>query len=139
MVITLPWPPSVNHAYYNYGHGKKRLKPASESYRDEVAYLSYHASQMYGIPKPPLILVVAVWKPDRRKRDLDNLTKVLQDGIFMGLHMDDSNVSTVVLKHRGYVKKGKLEVLVSTDNSDIWYEQHYKYLDSNPLQDLVLH
>lgn len=139
MVVSLDWPPSINHAYINIGNGRKRLKPEYIKYRDDCAYATLAAMAKQGKPPPPYILVVAVWKPDRRKRDLDNLMKVLQDGIFRGLNTDDSNISTIVLKHRGYVRNGAIRVFISTDNSEEWYSQHYKVLDNNPLEDLTYH
>lgn len=141
MVVNLAWPPSINHAYISIGGGKKRLKPEYIRYRDDCAYatLAAMSKSKQGKPPPPYILVVAVWKPDKRKRDLDNLMKVLQDGIFMGLNTDDSNISTIVVKHRGYVRHGAIRVFIATDDSAQWYDQYYKVLDNNPLEDLTYH
>lgn len=141
MVVNLAWPPSINHAYISIGGGKKRLKPEYIRYRDDCAYatLAAMSKSKQGKPPPPYILVVAVWKPDKRKRDLDNLMKVLQDGIFMGLNTDDSNISTIVVKHRGYVRHGAIRVFIATDDSAQWYDQYYKVLDNNPLEDLTCH
>jgi len=117
--IEFDYPPSINHAYMQLKGGKKVLHPQYFMYREVVAYKTANAVQLQGCPRPPLILVVGVYKPDRKKRDLDNILKVLQDGISLGLRIDDSLITTVVISHLGIVKGGKVLVNIGQDDNSI--------------------
>jgi Holliday junction resolvase RusA-like endonuclease len=89
MSLVLPMPPSVNGAYRNVP-GVGRVK--TRVYRDwatEAALLM--KIQARGRIDGPYAIHVEVDRPDKRRRDLSNLLKVLEDTIVaQGLVEDDS-------------------------------------------------
>ena len=87
--LTLPWPPSVNNYWRSY-RGMVVLSEAGRKYRTAVAeqvFLQSRGKSTVG----KLKVVIEAWRPDNRKRDLDNLLKAVLDSMgHAGLYIDDS-------------------------------------------------
>ena len=87
--LTLPWPPSVNNYWRSY-RGMVVLSEAGRKYRTAVAeqvFLQKRGKSTVG----KLKVVIEAWRPDNRKRDLDNLLKAVLDSMgHAGLYIDDS-------------------------------------------------
>jgi crossover junction endodeoxyribonuclease RusA len=86
--LTLPWPPSVNN-YWRTFQGRMIISAAGRTYRKEVAdqVLVQRGAKHY-IKK--LHVVIEAWRPDNRKRDLDNLLKAVLDSLtHAGVWADD--------------------------------------------------
>src|SRR5690554_4374733 len=77
MLLTLPFPPSVNHYYRRVGP-RTLISREGREYRAEVCELLAPGGGS-GIRKPPaggrIALAMDAFPPDRRRRDLDNLLK----------------------------------------------------------------
>lgn len=94
--ITLPFPPSVNRYYRSPRSGplagRTMISEEARKYRAAVCALvseSKLGGQMEGL----LRVVVEVFVPDRRKRDLDNLHKGILDSLtHAGVWGDDSQI-----------------------------------------------
>jgi len=86
--LLLPWPPSLNVAWYRGQKG--RLTQAGRIFRDEVIRLAAG-------PVPftePVRVDAYFFPPDRRKRDNSNHTKVMYDALTKaGLWADDSLIA----------------------------------------------
>ena len=96
MTVTLPWPPSTNHAYATV-RGRRVKTAAARAYALEVAYRV--ADYQRTDEQPPenltserLKVRIVVHAPDNRRRDLSNLEKIATDAVFKQLGLDDSQV-----------------------------------------------
>lgn len=87
--VTLPWPPSVNHYWRSY-RGMVVISEAGRKYRTAVAeqvFLQTRGKTTTG----KLKVTIEAWRPDNRRRDLDNLLKAVLDSMgHAGLYIDDS-------------------------------------------------
>lgn len=87
--LTLPWPPSVN-TYWRMFENRMIISKAGREYRKAVSdqvLIQRGAKHFSGTVK----VVIEAWKPDRRKRDLDNLLKAVLDAMkHAGVYEDDS-------------------------------------------------
>ena len=93
LTLTLPFPPSVN-AYYRHVGPRVLISRDGRAYRTLVAMC---VADQRGAPRSPLAgrlqIVMRVYPPDRRRRDLDNLRKALWDALTAaGVWLDDSQV-----------------------------------------------
>ena len=77
--VTLPWPPSVN-SYWRSFNGRAILSEKGRQYREAVAdqVLIQRAAKHF---EKPLRVEIEAFRPDRRRRDLDNLLKAVLDGL----------------------------------------------------------
>lgn len=121
--IELPYPPSINHAYHNV-HGRRCLKPDVATYKTNVSLLVANARQHFGDVPMPFQMFVYVYPPDKRKRDLDNILKVMQDAICDGLSVDDSQIVVICAIRCQIVSGGMVEIIFTECNADEWIEEH---------------
>jgi crossover junction endodeoxyribonuclease RusA len=105
-------------------HGRKILKPEVAEYKSTIALMVASAKQTYGEPPTPFQMFVYVYPPDRRKRDLDNILKIMQDGVATGLCVDDSIINAIAVIRCDIVQHGLVEVIFTECNADVWIEQH---------------
>ena len=108
--IELPEPVSVNRAYRTY-QGRMLISREGRAYKKAVALL-VRASRLCFTNKERLEVCATVHFRDKRRRDLDNLGKLMldamQDG---GLYQDDSQIDD--LRYiRGEVDKSNPRVVV---------------------------
>jgi crossover junction endodeoxyribonuclease RusA len=89
--LTLPWPPSVNTYWRNFD-GRMIISARGREYRELVGdqmTIQKTVKHFTG----PLRVVIEAWRPDRRRRDLDNLLKATLDGLaHAGVYDDDSQI-----------------------------------------------
>lgn len=103
VVLTLPWPPSLNKHWRNV-NGRTLISAAGRQYRVNVmaAVIAAGAGHVVG----RLAVEVEARPPDRRTRDLDNLLKGLLDAAGQaGLFADDSQIDDLRIR-RGEVVEG---------------------------------
>jgi crossover junction endodeoxyribonuclease RusA len=89
--LTLPWPPSVNR-YWRTFQGRMIISAEGRAYREAVAD---HVLKQRGAKNlaGKLVVEIEAWRPDNRRRDLDNLLKAALDGCTnAGVWEDDSNI-----------------------------------------------
>ena len=91
VTLTLPWPPSVNK-YWRTFQGRMIISAEGRSYRKAVAdqvLIQSGANHYTG----KLCVEIEAYRPDNRRRDLDNLLKAVLDGCtHAGVWEDDSNI-----------------------------------------------
>lgn len=109
----LPWPPSVNRYWRHIVMGRSaRVLISSEGreYRQKVFL------QLRGIYRQPplqtrLAVSIAVYPPDRRARDLDNLLKALLDSLqHGGIYESDSQIDQLAVLRKHVVADGRVVV-----------------------------
>ena len=91
ITLTLPWPPSVNK-YWRTFQGRMIISAEGRSYRKAVAdqVLIQRGAKHY---TGKLCVEIEAFRPDNRRRDLDNLLKAVLDGCtHAGVWEDDSNI-----------------------------------------------
>lgn len=96
MQITLPWPPSVN-SYWRHPTtgklaGRHLISQEGREYREAVRALVAESRQ--SVITGPVRVVVQAFRPDRRRRDLDNVLKSLLDSLtHAGVWQDDDQIT----------------------------------------------
>lgn len=85
--LTLPWPPTVN-TYYRNINGKTIISAKGRAYRKTVAdeVMIQRAAKHLDVA---LKVEIEAFRPDRRRRDLDNLFKAMLDSMVHAGVMDD--------------------------------------------------
>lgn len=107
----LPYPPSVNHIYSRTKRGGVMLDDKARAYREEVIYtIGKGHTTLTG----RLRVEVDAYMPDKRKRDIDNIFKALNDAMsHAGVWKDDSQIDDLRVIRRGVESPGY--VLVSVE------------------------
>lgn len=89
--FTLPWPPSVNR-YWRTFQKRMIISQEGRAYREAVGdqiTLQKAICHFAG----PLKIEIQAHRPDKRRRDLDNLLKASLDGLaHAGVYNDDSQI-----------------------------------------------
>jgi crossover junction endodeoxyribonuclease RusA len=103
MKLTIPFPPSVNSMYRQF-KGRTIISAKGREYKKLIAALvkvNGWNKRMEG----RLHMEVTLYPPDRRKRDLDNSLKGIQDSLQEAkVFIDDSQIDYVSVQ-RGEVRK----------------------------------
>ena len=111
--LELPFPPSVN-TYYAVVRGRKILSKKGREYKKSVAL----AAQLHGIKgknmEGRLAVRIDLYPPDRRRRDVDNYTKAILDGITKAEAWGDDEQVDHLVVHRCEKVKGGLAVVTIT-------------------------
>lgn len=104
--LKLPYPPSIN-SYYGSRGGRQYIRREGREYRDKVMDILVPAFHEYEAYEGPLQVWVEVHLPDRRRRDLDNISKALLDAItHSGVWEDDSQIVDLRYVRCGISKGG---------------------------------
>lgn len=106
----LPYPPSVNHYWRRVG-ARTLISRAGRAFRRDVCSLL--AARRVQPLDGPLVVLIDVHPPDRRRRDIDNLQKALLDALqHGGAYHDDSQIVALSITKRGVVAGGKTFVSI---------------------------
>jgi crossover junction endodeoxyribonuclease RusA len=104
--LVLPYPPSVNKLYRTV-HNRIILSKAGRQYKIDctAAILTQGKVRFSG----RVAYVIYAHMPDRRTRDLSNLTKIVEDTLtYAGVWDDDSQVDDMRVVRAECVPDGKL-------------------------------
>ena len=114
-VVRLPYPPSVN-SIWRYYNGRMLLSKKGRLYYDSLKYLPYVQPL-----DPPYHLYLKVRPPDKRKRDLDNVIKVVCDSLQkLGVIEDDSLIDRIDANRWNTKKGGSILAIIYQ------YESHVR-------------
>jgi crossover junction endodeoxyribonuclease RusA len=112
MILAIPYPPTGNHATKHAG-GRHYTTEAVKRYRMEVATLAM-AQDAAKTLTGPLKVLVEVYPPDNRRRDLDNVFKSAGDAITKaGVWQDDYQICDLRLVRMDTRPGGQLVVHIS--------------------------
>ena len=112
MILTLPYPPSINHYWRRVGP-RTLISREGRTFRRNVCALLGGG----GPRRPPaggrIALCMDAFPPDRRRRDLDNITKAVLDALqHGGVYEDDSQIDLLTVGRQALVPGGRLNVRV---------------------------
>lgn len=105
----LPWPPTIN-TYWRTPRkgplaGRTLISEKGRAYRKAVIE-HVRARPRHPTLKGRMAIAVMAYLPDRRRRDLDNITKALFDSmVHAGVMADDSQIDLMQVA-RGPIEKG---------------------------------
>jgi crossover junction endodeoxyribonuclease RusA len=88
--LVIPPVPSVNHLYFNC-HGRRAMTTQGKAFKAEVGAIAMaeKVRQKWKCPvASKIVMELFIYWPDKRKRDADNIIKIIQDS-FTGILWDD--------------------------------------------------
>ena len=108
VLLELAFPPSSNH-YWRYVNSQVLKSKDARDYIEAVGQI-WMVSRQKAFPKDErLKLEVLAMPKDKRRRDLDNLLKVLCDALeSAGVFKNDSQIDEIVIKRGEVYPEGKL-------------------------------
>lgn len=112
----LPFPPSTNH-YLIHNGKRKILTEKAREFREEVTVIVDKTSNYIGV-NWPLIVIMDLYMPDKRQRDIDNYIKQPLDALQnAGLYLNDTQVETLIVNRKKPTPllKGKCFIKVLAD------------------------
>ncbi len=108
MIITLPWPPSVNHYWIRQRKGY-RISQAGLDFRHDVWKVVFVGRIASFRSEARIGLMIKAYPPDRRARDLDNLCKAPLDALtHSGAWGDDAQIDQLTIVRCAVEKPGRL-------------------------------
>lgn len=109
-MLIYPFPPSVNSCWGFSGHHRFLTKKA-KAFKAEVVLASI-GHKRYGESR--LFVSIVIHMPDKRIRDIENYTKVLNDSMCQaGLFDDDSQIDKLLVERGVIIKGGLCKVVIS--------------------------
>lgn len=140
-MITLPLPPSINHCYRRHtlktGQRINVLTREAEMWRTQAAIQVAAWARDEATPPDPLtadqwVIGMRVFWPDKRRRDADNLMKLILDAVKEGTGVDDSRMLPQVWRVAVDRERPRVEVdIASTHHIRIRrYVRHQNCLTS---------
>ena len=115
IVLNLPFPPSVN-TYYRRGAHATYMSKQGREYKAAVAdYIAESGTPKLGAAR--LSMEIVLWPKDKRKYDIDNRIKAIQDSLQdAGVFDDDEQIDQInIYRGDGVVKGGQARVLIWVD------------------------
>lgn len=108
--LILPWPPSVNH-YWGQAGKHRFIGKKGKEFRMAV---SEAAAEAQVAPLEGRLAVhVALFPPDRRKRDIDNILKSLLDACeHAGCYESDSQIDELHIVRQEMRRGGYCTILI---------------------------
>jgi len=83
-------PVSSNHLYANRASGGRMLSKEGKNYKVNVHEHLQEQKVRLRCPRPPYVISIWFMMADRRRRDVSNLVKALEDSVATFFHYDDS-------------------------------------------------
>jgi crossover junction endodeoxyribonuclease RusA len=94
-MIHLPYPPSLNRLYRSINGRSILSKIGRDYYRDVVPLAEATGINIRG----PYVLAITAYRPDKRRRDIGNLEKIVSDTLTKaGVIEDDSLAQAIVCR-----------------------------------------
>jgi crossover junction endodeoxyribonuclease RusA len=112
IILTLPFPPSVN-SYYRRGAHATYMSKGGREYKAKVAeYIAESNSPKLGAAR--LSLEIVLWPKDKRKFDIDNRIKALLDSLQdAGVFDDDEQIDQInIYRGSGTRTGGQARVMI---------------------------
>ncbi|TVQ34033.1 MAG: RusA family crossover junction endodeoxyribonuclease [Phycisphaeraceae bacterium] len=109
--ITLPYPPSVNNMYRRTHWGGTALTDRAQRYKHSAAVIVMAEWGSRRTITGPVRVVITLHPPDRRRRDVDNTSKMICDALERGgVVANDSQIAPLVIDRGEPCKDGMVVV-----------------------------
>lgn len=92
-MIHLPYPPSVNRLYRSINGRSILSKVGREYYAKAVPIAEASGINIRG----PYVLILRAHRPDKRRRDISNLEKIVSDSLTKAGVIEDDSLAEAVL------------------------------------------
>ena len=111
LTLILPWPPSVNHYYRRVG-ARTLISREGRRYRSRICVILKDRIKTTFAGR--VRMDINAHPPDRRRRDLDNITKALLDALeHGGVYEDDSQIDRLQIERCAVMAGGQVIVHIS--------------------------
>lgn len=111
IALTLPLGPSINHYFARSGN-RTYLPAKVKEYRQQVADIV--AAAGHETLEGRLRLFAAIYPRSKRRTDLDNYAKAMQDALtHAGVFLDDEQIDELTLVRREVVKGGQVKIVIT--------------------------
>ena len=110
LILKLPFPPSTNHSH-TYGGGRKFLDKRTRAFREKVqeTVIEQNITKLEG----RLSMFIALFPPDKRRRDIGNYEKQTTDALMnAGVFDDDEQIDLITIVREEIVKGGQCVVVL---------------------------
>lgn len=108
----MPWPPSINHYYLHTSNGVILGGDGRKYRRDACLLLSKYRG--YCGAKKRLNVIINLFPPDKRRRDIDNVLKCLLDSMqHAQIYEDDNQIDMLTVVRREVIKEGCVQIWIS--------------------------
>ena len=113
IILTLPFPPSLNRIYRTRGGLRGvYLTKEGRDYKEAVAEIV--AGMGVQSMTQRLHMFITAYMPDKRRRDIMNLEKITCDALqAAGVFDDDSQIDSFQIVRSGIKKGGELAVVIT--------------------------
>ena len=92
-MIHLPYPPSINRLYRSVNGRSILSKVGRDYYRDVVPLAEATGINVRG----PYVLIIRAHRPDKRRRDIGNLEKIVSDTLAKAGVVEDDSFAQAIL------------------------------------------
>lgn len=97
IAIELPWPPTAN-TYWRRNGSRYFISKKGIEYRNLTVYKTGSIRGLFS-KEDRINVEILAYPPDRRRRDIDNLLKVILDSLqFAHVYPDDSQIDCITIK-----------------------------------------
>jgi crossover junction endodeoxyribonuclease RusA len=112
MILTIPFPPSINH-YWRSFRGRMLISKGGRDYRSGVQ-ASALVERWASFGSELLTVSIKAYMPDARRRDIDNAFKAPLDALaHAGVYNDDSQIRRLSIENCGIDRENpRLEVTI---------------------------
>lgn len=112
--LELPWPPSVNKIWKTTSRGGWYSTKEAVNYKTVVGYMVASKKVQNSFPKDvTLDFTMHAHPPDNRKRDLDNLAKIVCDALQDArVYINDSQIKIIHMEMLEARKGGMITVTI---------------------------
>jgi len=111
MLIRLPYPPSMNAYLRHLPNGKTLLSERGRAYHATVWEVVKRTFPGHAPFLGDLVVTATAFPPDKRRRDLDNIFKMVGDSLTKAdVWRDDSQIQRLTIQWGAFWPGGALEV-----------------------------
>jgi len=116
ITMILPWPPSVNSIWATDRKGNWYSTKVATDFKELVKYAVYKAKSPKFNDSATISVEVIAYPPDNRKRDLDNIFKILADALQEAkVYKNDVQIKRIYMEMQEKDPNGKGYVGVSIE------------------------